>query len=118
MRNRFKLIVLFTTLIVIGTSMAVVCKLIPVQAAALISIITVVVIGAVVSRRSIGLRVSSKKKAVSVWGLVWPLLLGAAVAIVGVWREGWKLGDTIGATVCFLLLAAYLLVYRKQRDDG
>jgi len=118
MRSRLKLTVLFTALIVTAASMGVVHKLIPLQGAVLISIMAIVVIAAVVSRRPMtGPQVPPTRKAGGVLRLIWPLLLGAAVAIFGVWREGWKLGDTIGAIVCFLLLAAYLLVYRRQRVD-
>lgn len=102
-----------------ASSMAVVYKLIPVQAAALISVMIVVVIAAIVSRRPTAVsEAPPKQKAGAVWGLILPLLVGASVAIFGAWREGWKLGDTIGAIVCFLLLAGYMLVYRKQRGGG
>jgi hypothetical protein len=40
--------------------------------------------------------------------------MGAIVAIFGVWSDGWKLGDTIGAIVGFLLLTAYVSVFWKR----
>jgi len=116
MRSQLKFITLCGALIVMASSMAVVYKLIPVQAAALISVMIVVVIAAIVSRGPTAASgAPPKQKAGRVWGLILPLLLGASVGMFGAWREGWKLGDTIGAIVCFLLLAGYLSVYRKQR---
>src|SRR5579862_8215683 len=101
MRSQLKLVTLCSALIVMATSMAVVYKLIPVQAAALISVMTVVVIADIVSRRpKVVSEAHPNQKVGRVWGLIGPLLLGATVAIFGAWREGWKLGDTIGAIVC------------------
>lgn len=113
------LLSLISALLVMGASMAAVYKLIPVQAAALISVIGAVLVGLAISRRAATTsQAPPERKVLGVLRLVWPLLLGAVVGIFGAWSNGWKIGDSIGAVVCFLLLAAYLLAFRRRGADG
>jgi tetrahydromethanopterin S-methyltransferase subunit C len=115
MRGRLKFLSLSSALIVVFASIAVVYRLIPLQAEALIGVISITVIGAVIARRpTTEPRATAKRSAVGIWKLIWPPLMGAIVAIFGVWSDGWKLGDTIGAIVGFLLLTAYVSVFWKR----
>jgi O-antigen/teichoic acid export membrane protein len=103
-------------LLIAGLSMAVVYKIIPVQAAALISVIGLVTLTIAAARRPQDVsQAPSQSEPVAVLRVIWPLLLGAIVGIIGVWSNGWRVGDSIGAVVCFLLLTAYLVAFRKQR---
>jgi uncharacterized membrane protein len=116
MRSRLTVVALMSTLLIMAASMAVVYKLIPLQAAGLISIIGMVIIAVVVSRCRPGAvqESSAERKTAGVLPTIWPLLLGAVAGIFGVWKNGWRIGDTIGAVVCFLLLTGYILVFRKR----
>ncbi len=118
MRSTLTIVTLISALLVMAASMAVVYKLIPVQAAALISIIAVVIIGASISRRpKTAFQAPPEREIIGVLRLIWPLLLGAVVGIFGVWSNGWRIGDSIGVVVCFLLLAAYVLAFRRRGTD-
>jgi hypothetical protein len=118
MRSRLKLVTLLATLTIAAAALGAAFKLVSVGVVILVSIVNGIAIASVVRRKpSPDSEAPARRKTMPI---VWPLalLLGAALEISDARREGWKIGDTIGVIVCFLLLAAFLLAYRKQRADG
>jgi hypothetical protein len=55
-------------------------------------------------------------KVARMWGLI--LAAGLVAGLLGVWENGWQMGDTIGLIVWFILLFCVVSVVRKEKQTS
>jgi hypothetical protein len=120
MRNRLILVTFGCGLAIFVAAVSVAFGLAPAWVVALTSLFGAAGIATVVIHGKGSANRSEKYKRTSRGSIVWPLalLVGGALGIVDVVRDGWHVGDGVGVAVWLIMLLVYVLAYRKQRKDG